>query len=119
MRVTARGKLAFVKLEDKISGEKEADTAVSLFTSTATDVNHFRVLSPVRHPPSLLLIYSKVTQPTSKQAVYFEANRLLMSFCLLSVHFKYWHACCSQIIPYIAHFLFDLNTRSEPILNLV
>jgi len=41
MRVTARGKTAFVKLEDKISGEKAADRAVSLFTGPAAVVNHF------------------------------------------------------------------------------
>lgn len=33
MRLTARGKVAYVKLEDKISGEREADRAVPLFTA--------------------------------------------------------------------------------------
>lgn len=32
MRVTARGKVAYVKLEDKVSGERRADRAAPLFT---------------------------------------------------------------------------------------
>lgn len=33
MRVTARGKVAYVKLEDKISGERNADKTVLVFYS--------------------------------------------------------------------------------------
>lgn len=45
MRVTARGKVAYVKLEDKISGEREADRTVPLFTGTVAVVNHFTVFN--------------------------------------------------------------------------
>lgn len=41
MRVTARGKVAYVKLEDKISGETNADKTVLVFTPTA--INHSTV----------------------------------------------------------------------------
>lgn len=44
MRVTARGKVAYVKLEDKVSGEeRKADRTAPWFTATA--VNHFTVYS--------------------------------------------------------------------------
>lgn len=43
MRVTARGKVAYVKLEDKVSGETRADRAAPLFTGAVAAVNHFTV----------------------------------------------------------------------------
>ena len=100
MRVTARGKVAYVKLEDKISGEREADRTLPLFTGTADDENHFMVLVSCSPFPSLLLISSKVTQPASKHAVYFEAKRLIISVCLYWSILVTQHACCPQFTPY-------------------
>lgn len=42
MRVTARGKVAYVKLEDKVSGER-ADRTAPLFTGAVAAVNHITV----------------------------------------------------------------------------
>lgn len=45
MRLTARGKVAYVKLEDKVSGERrrEACVAVWWFIATSGAVNRFSV----------------------------------------------------------------------------
>lgn len=64
MRVTARGKVAYVKLEDKVSGERghRADRTVPLFTGAVAVVNHLSVYFSSPLSPSVLLISSKVTQ---------------------------------------------------------
>lgn len=91
MRLTARGKVAYVKLEDKISGERETVSqsdrgSVIVYCLV---VNHATVSSST---PSLVLICSKVSQPVSKLSGYFEAQRLIIKirllFCLFSCVWK-------------------------------
>lgn len=85
MRLTARGKVAYVKLEDKISGERETARRRDGQTDRQTGQCHCLLCCckschciVSSSTPSLVLICSKVTQPLSKQAGYFEAQRLII-----------------------------------------
>lgn len=71
MRLTARGKVAYVKLEDKISGKQQTDRQTDRQGSVIVYCHCDCIVSTT---PSLVLICSKVTQPASSQAGYFEAD---------------------------------------------
>lgn len=77
MRVTARGKVAYVKLEDKISGERKADETAPLFSFLAGNPSvalfFFFFLSANWF---LLVIHSKVTYHVHKEAVYVSTRSL-------------------------------------------